>query len=51
MNLNVFDVLIILVIVILFIIALISIRRNKGKCAYCSHSKSCPFKKVNKDVK
>ena len=50
MKVNIYDVIIVIVLVVLVIAALIVMSRNKGKCAYCNHADSCPFKKV-KDVK
>lgn len=46
MGLKLVDIIILIIIFIVAIAALIMIRRNKGKCAYCTHSENCPFKKV-----
>ena len=51
MNINLADVVIIIVLIIAIIAALIVIKRNKGKCAYCAHYETCPFKKVIKNRK
>lgn len=48
---NYIDILIVIALVIAIIVALIIIARNKGKCAYCNHADSCPFKKGNDNVK
>lgn len=51
MELNIADIVIIIVLLIAIIASLIVIRRNKGKCAYCTHYDTCPFKKVIEDAK
>lgn len=48
---NFSNVIVIIVLIILVISAIVIIRRNKGKCLNCSFEKSCPLKKVNKNVK
>lgn len=40
---------VLLIIIVLVITSIINIRKAKGKCAYCSHYDTCPFKKKNVD--
>lgn len=51
MKINILDIVIVLILIVAIISALIVIRRNKGKCAYCNLADNCPFRKVNKNVK
>lgn len=45
MSINVIDIIVGIVIIFASIVALIVIKRNNGKCAYCAHYDSCPFRK------
>ena len=44
------NVIVLIVLAIAVAVAIVLIRRSKGKCAYCSHNETCPFRKVNKNV-
>ena len=48
---NIADLITIICLVIVIIISLIIASRNKGKCNGCSYNNSCPFRKVDKNVK
>lgn|GEM_PF-5281046 len=43
---KIIDYILIGIIAVLVLTVLVILRRNKGKCAYCSHKENCPFKKL-----